>query len=92
MSLLVCLNFTSTIDKMVIPLQYQQNRFMHPPQPVRERLFVLCKTKRVLLPYLIVGVFLCLLQDRDMELMLYGVSHLWVLGRDIRVLHDRQGI
>lgn len=30
MSLLVCLNFTSTIDKMVIPLKYQQNRFMQP--------------------------------------------------------------
>lgn len=81
MSLLVCLNFTSTIDKMVILLEYQQNRFMqpHPPQPVRERLFVLGKTKRVLLPYLIVGVFHCLLQDRDMEQMLYGVSHLWFL-------------
>lgn len=66
---------------MVIPLIYQQNRFMQPPppQPVRERLFVLGKTKRVLLPYLIVGVFLCLLQDRDMEQMLYGVSHLWFL-------------
>lgn len=30
MSLLVCLNFISTIDKMVIPLKYQQNRFMQP--------------------------------------------------------------
>lgn len=42
-------------------------------------LFVLGKTKRVLLPYLLVGVFLCLLQDRDMAQMLYGVSHLWFL-------------
>lgn len=33
MSLLVCLNFTSIIDKMVIPLIYQQNRFMQPPPP-----------------------------------------------------------
>ena len=37
MSLLVCLNFTSTIDKMVIPLQYQQNKFMQPSPPTRPR-------------------------------------------------------
>ncbi len=37
MSLLVCLNFTSIIDKMVIPLIYQQNRFMQPPPPARPR-------------------------------------------------------
>lgn len=37
MSLLVCLNFTSTIDKMVIPLKYQQNRFMQPHPQARPR-------------------------------------------------------
>lgn len=55
------------------------------------RLFVLGKTKRVLLPYLIVGVFLCLLQERHGTDALRSKSPL-VLGRDIRVLHDRQGI
>lgn len=37
MSLLVCLNFTSIIDKMVILLEYQQNRFMQPHPPARPR-------------------------------------------------------
>lgn len=41
--------------------------------------FVQGKVKRVLLPYVIVGLFLCLLQHRDLEQMLYGVSHLWFL-------------
>lgn len=41
--------------------------------------FVKGKTLRVLVPYLIVGLFLCILQDRDMGQMLDGISHLWFL-------------
>lgn len=41
--------------------------------------FVKNKVLRVLVPYLIVGLLLCLLQHRDLEQMLYGVSHLWFL-------------
>ena len=37
------------------------------------------KTLRVLAPYAIVGLFLCLLQDRDISQMLNGISHLWFL-------------
>lgn len=43
------------------------------------RKFVRDKVIRVLLPYVIVGLFLCLLQDRDFVQMLNGVSHLWFL-------------
>ena len=41
--------------------------------------FVKDKTLRVLVPYAIVGLFLCLLQDRDIAQMLNGISHLWFL-------------
>lgn len=41
--------------------------------------FVKDKTLRVLVPYAIVGLFLCLLQDRDISEMLNGISHLWFL-------------
>jgi peptidoglycan/LPS O-acetylase OafA/YrhL len=41
--------------------------------------FVKDKTLRVLVPYAIVGLFLCLLQDRDISQMLNGISHLWFL-------------
>lgn len=41
--------------------------------------FVKDKTLRVLVPYTIVGLFLCLLQDRDISQMLNGISHLWFL-------------
>ena len=41
--------------------------------------FVKDKTLRVLAPYAIVGLFLCLLQDRDISQMLNGISHLWFL-------------
>lgn len=41
--------------------------------------FVKDKTQRVLVPYAIVGSFLCLLQDRDISQMLNGISHLWFL-------------
>lgn len=41
--------------------------------------FVRDKAMRVLFPYIIVGLFLCLLQDRDIKQMLNGVSHLWFL-------------
>ena len=41
--------------------------------------FVKDKTQRVLVPYVIVGLFLCLLQDRDISQMLNGISHLWFL-------------
>lgn len=41
--------------------------------------FVKDKTQRVLVPYAIVGLFLCLLQDRDISQMLNGISHLWFL-------------
>lgn len=34
---------------------------------------------RVLVPYVIVGLFLCLLQDRNLGQMLDGISHLWFL-------------
>ena len=37
------------------------------------------KVMRVLLPYVIVGLFLCFLQDRDIGQMLDGISHLWFL-------------
>lgn len=37
------------------------------------------KALRVLVPYTIVGLFLCLLQDRDILQMLNGISHLWFL-------------
>lgn len=43
------------------------------------RQFVRGKVKRVLLPYVMVGLFLCLLQHRGVDQMLYGVSHLWFL-------------
>lgn len=41
--------------------------------------FLKDKTQRVLVPYVIVGLFLCLLQDRDISQMLNGISHLWFL-------------
>lgn len=41
--------------------------------------FVKDKALRVLVPYIIVGLFLCLLQDRDISQMLNGISHLWFL-------------
>lgn len=41
--------------------------------------FVKDKALRVLVPYTIVGLFLCLLQDRDILQMLNGISHLWFL-------------
>lgn len=41
--------------------------------------FVNNKVMRVLLPYVIVGLFICLLQDRDIGQMLDGISHLWFL-------------
>lgn len=34
---------------------------------------------RVLLPYIIVGLFLCILQHRELLQILNGVSHLWFL-------------
>lgn len=41
--------------------------------------FIQNKVLRVLVPYVIVGVFLCLLQQRDFTQMLDGISHLWFL-------------
>lgn len=41
--------------------------------------FVKDKIQRVLVPYAIVGLFLCLLQDRDISQILNGISHLWFL-------------
>lgn len=41
--------------------------------------FVKDKTLRVLIPYVIVGLFLCILQDVDILQMLNGISHLWFL-------------
>lgn len=41
--------------------------------------FVRDKAMRVLLPYIIVGLFLCVLQHRELLQMLNGVSHLWFL-------------
>lgn len=41
--------------------------------------FVRVKAIRVLLPYIIVGLFLCFLQHRELNQMLNGVSHLWFL-------------
>lgn len=38
--------------------------------------FINNKVMRVLLPYVIVGLFLCFLQDRDIGQMLDGISHL----------------
>lgn len=45
----------------------------------KTRVFVYKKYERVLLPYLIVGLFLCLLQQRNIVQMLNGISHLWFL-------------
>ena len=41
--------------------------------------FVKDKALRVLLPYVIVGLFLFLLQDREISEMLNGIGHLWFL-------------
>ena len=41
--------------------------------------FINNKVMRVLVPYVIVGLFLCLLQDRNLGQMLDGISHLWFL-------------
>ena len=41
--------------------------------------FIKDKVLRVLVPYVFVGLFLCLLQDRNIGQMLNGVSHLWFL-------------
>lgn len=41
--------------------------------------FIQNKAVRVLVPYVIIGVFLCLLQHRDFTQMLDGISHLWFL-------------
>lgn len=41
--------------------------------------FVNDKVNRVLIPYVIVGLFLCFLQDREISQMLNGISHLWFL-------------
>lgn len=48
--------------------------------------FVKDKTQRVLVPYAIVGLFLCLLQDRDISQMLNGISHLWFLMTYLSVM------
>lgn len=45
----------------------------------KTRVFVYKKYERVLLPYLIVGLFLCLLQQRNVVQLLNGISHLWFL-------------
>lgn len=41
--------------------------------------FIKGKWQRVLMPYIIVGAFLCLLQHRNIGQMLNGISHLWFL-------------
>lgn len=41
--------------------------------------FIKDKVLRVLVPYVIVGLFLCLLQERYLGQMFDGISHLWFL-------------
>lgn len=41
--------------------------------------FVKKKTERILLPYIIVGLFLCLIDFGTLRSMYYGISHLWFL-------------
>ena len=41
--------------------------------------FIIDKTQRVMIPYIVVGIFLCLLQRRHFMQMFTGVSHLWFL-------------
>lgn len=41
--------------------------------------FVRNKTTRILIPYVIVGIFMCLIQHRSLFEMCLGVSHLWFL-------------
>lgn len=41
--------------------------------------FIQGKVLRVLVPYIIVGIFLCILQQRDFTQMMDGISHLWFL-------------
>lgn len=41
--------------------------------------FVYKKTKRLLIPYIIWGLIVCLIQNIDFEFLLFGVSHLWYL-------------
>lgn len=57
--------------------------------------FIQNKAVRVLVPYVIVGIFLCILQHRDFMQLLDGISHLWflmvifecyVLGKMIEVI------
>ena len=41
--------------------------------------FIQGKVVRVLVPYIIVGILLCILQQRDFTQMWDGISHLWFL-------------
>lgn len=41
--------------------------------------FVKDKAARVLIPYCVIGLSLCILQNRDVGQMLNGISHLWFL-------------
>lgn len=46
---------------------------------IKLTLFAKKKAKRVLVPYIIIGVFLCILQQREWAQLLTGISHLWFL-------------
>ena len=41
--------------------------------------FVKDKAARVLIPYCVIGLSLCILQNRDVGQMVNGISHLWFL-------------
>ena len=43
------------------------------------RYFIKKKAVKILLPYIVVGSFLCILQHREFVQLLKGISHLWFL-------------
>lgn len=43
------------------------------------RYFIKRKAVKILLPYIVVGSFLCILQHREFVQLLKGISHLWFL-------------
>lgn len=41
--------------------------------------FLIKKTKRLLIPYIIWGISICIIQKYEFKYLLYGISHLWYL-------------
>lgn len=46
---------------------------------VNTKIFIWKKCLRVLVPYILVGLFLCILQNRPLISMVNGIAHLWFL-------------